>query len=163
MHLGRAAFCWAVWEEMLSVNDAAYAGDVPPKATFEAMAEQAHAQLIDVRTTAEWAYVGGPDLRSLGKEAIRVEWQVFPHMGVNADFVARVVAALEARGTPASASLYFLCRSGVRSKAAAMAMTAAGYAACFNVAGGFEGPPDAEGHRGRVSGWKADGLPWTQS
>lgn len=162
MHLGRAAFRWAVREEMLSVNDAAYAGDASPKATFEAMADQAHAQLIDVRTTAEWAYVGAPDLKGLGKEAIRVEWQVFPHMGVNSDFVARVVAALEARGTPASASLYFLCRSGVRSKAAAIAMTEAGYPACFNVAGGFEGPPDAEGHRGRVSGWKADGLPWTQ-
>jgi adenylosuccinate synthase len=32
----------------------------------------------------------------------------------------------------------------------------------FNVADGFEGPVDAEGHRGTVAGWKAEGLPWRQ-
>ena len=61
------------------------------------------------------------------------------------------------------APLYFLCRSGIRSKAAAIAMAEAGFTACFNVAGGFEGPPDDRGHRGGSSGWKAEGLPWRQS
>ncbi|WP_439572836.1 rhodanese-like domain-containing protein [Phreatobacter sp.] len=130
--------------------------------TFEAISREADAQLIDVRTTAEWAYVGSPDLKGLDKDAIRIEWQVFPHMGVNPDFVARLAAALAARGVQPSAKLYFLCRSGVRSKAAAIAATEAGFASCFNVAGGFEGPPDAGGHRGRVAGWKAAGLPWIQ-
>lgn len=148
---------------MLSVNDTGYAGDASVGATFEAISRQADAQLIDVRTTAEWAYVGSPDLKGLGKEAIRIEWQVFPHMGINPDFVARLTAALEARGVQRSAPLYFLCRSGVRSKAAAIAATDAGFTVCFNVAGGFEGPPDPGGHRGRVAGWKAEGLPWTQS
>jgi rhodanese-related sulfurtransferase len=55
-----------------------------------------------------------------------------------------------------------LCRSGARSRAAAMAMTAKGYNKCYNVAEGFEGNLDAEQHRGRVSGWKAAGLPWKQ-
>jgi rhodanese-related sulfurtransferase len=56
----------------------------------------------------------------------------------------------------------FLCRSGVRSRDAAIAMTAAGFKACYNVASGFEGDKDAAGHRGTVSGWKVDGLPWMQ-
>ena len=60
-------------------------------------------------------------------------------------------------------SIYFLCRSGVRSKHAAIAMTEAGWARCFNIASGFEGPPDPAGHRGTVDGWKAQGLPWTQT
>lgn len=120
------------------------------------------AQLIDVRTAAEWAYVGSPDLKAAGREPIRLEWQVFPSMAVDPQFAAKLDAILKARGVPADAPLYFLCRSGVRSKAAAIAMTAAGYRRCFNVAGGFEGPPDGDGHRGRISGWKAAGLPWAQ-
>jgi rhodanese-related sulfurtransferase len=56
----------------------------------------------------------------------------------------------------------FLCRSGVRSAAAAEAAARAGYAHAYNVTEGFEGPLDADGHRG-VSGWKAAGLPWRQS
>lgn len=121
------------------------------------------ARLIDVRTTAEWAYVGSPDIRASGSETIRLEWQVFPAMAVDPDFAAKLERKLTAAGAAKDAPLYFLCRSGVRSKAAAMAMTAAGFSRCYNVAGGFEGPPDSDGHRGRVSGWKAEGLPWTQS
>jgi len=59
--------------------------------------------------------------------------------------------------------LLFLCRSGVRSRAAAIAMTAAGYSRAYNIAQGFEGDPDAERHRGNKNGWKASGLPWKQT
>jgi rhodanese-related sulfurtransferase len=41
-------------------------------------------------------------------------------------------------------------------------MTQAGFKTCYNVAGGFEGPPDPDRHRGKVDGWKAVGLPWIQ-
>ena len=58
--------------------------------------------------------------------------------------------------------IYFLCRSGVRSLAAAQAAQAAGFPHVFNIADGFEGPPDPQGHRGTTAGWKADGLPWRQ-
>jgi rhodanese-related sulfurtransferase len=58
--------------------------------------------------------------------------------------------------------MLFLCRSGARSRAAAMALTAAGYTSCYNIAEGFEGNPDAERHRGTTGGWKAAGLPWAQ-
>ncbi|HZF36618.1 MAG TPA: rhodanese-like domain-containing protein, partial [Candidatus Angelobacter sp.] len=64
--------------------------------------------------------------------------------------------------TDREAPIFFLCRSGARSRAAAMAMTQAGYARCYNIANGFEGNHDAERHRGKAAGWKADGLPWTQ-
>jgi rhodanese-related sulfurtransferase len=56
----------------------------------------------------------------------------------------------------------FLCRSGARSRAAAVALTGLGFAKAFNVAGGFEGDPDGERHRGNINGWKAAGLPWRQ-
>ena len=118
--------------------------------------------LVDVRTRAEWTYVGVPDLTSLGKDVVLVEWQQFPAMAVVADFCATLEQALGSNTVPRDAPLYFLCRSGVRSKAAASAMTAAGYSNCFNVAGGFEGPPDQHQHRGALDGWKARQHPWRQ-
>jgi len=132
--------------------------NVSPKDSFAALAADRNAQLVDVRTDAEWQYVGIPDLRPLGKQAVLVSWQYFPSGNVNASFVEELRDA----GLEPSQPLYFLCRSGVRSMAAARAAAAAGFAAVYNVADGFEGPPDARGHRGSVAGWKADDLPWRQ-
>lgn len=121
--------------------------------------EEPSAVLVDVRTVAEWSYVGLPDLSELGKLPILVEWQTFPDLAVNPAFVENV-----ARAAPdAAASLIFLCRSGARSGSAAMAMAARGYGRCFNLSGGFEGNPDGDRHRGQLNGWKAAGLPWVQS
>ena len=135
-----------------------YAGDVSPEAAWTALKSDGDARLIDVRTTAEWAYVGLPDLGALGKAPVTVEWKQFPSMAVNPGFAGAVAAAGVNRGT----ALYFLCRSGVRSRDAAQAMSALGYGPCFNVATGFEGDRDAAGHRGTVGGWKTEGLPWRQ-
>jgi rhodanese-related sulfurtransferase len=79
-------------------------------------------------------------------------------MQVNAAFADELVKA----GIPKESTLLFICRSGARSRSAAIAMTQAGFRTCYNVAGGFEGPPDGERHRGKVDGWKAKGLPWVQ-
>jgi len=117
------------------------------------------AVLVDVRTEAEWAFVGGPDLSSLGRRIARIAWQTFPGMAANPDFAAAVKAAAPDKSAP----LLFLCRSGVRSRAAAIAMTAAGYSQCWNIAGGFEGNLDAARHRGNNDGWKAARLPWSQT
>lgn len=136
-----------------------YAGDVEPATAWKILSEQNDAVLIDVRTRAEWNYVGLPDLDNLAKKMTLIEWQVFPSMQPNARFVAELAAALPDKTAP----LLFLCRSGARSAAAAKAMTAAGYSRCFNVADGFEGPLDAEGKRGGSRGWKAAGLPWRQT
>ena len=120
-------------------------------------------QLVDVRTMAEWNFVGLPDLSALGRKVHCVEWQDFPSSEINPDFVAQASGALASAGVQKDTPLLFLCRSGARSRAAAIAMTGAGYQKSFNVAGGFEGDLDATRHRGKNNGWKAAGLPWKQS
>ena len=118
--------------------------------------------LIDVRTAGEWAFVGVPDLSSIGKRPVLVEWQTFPDSRPNAAFIDRVTDALVAIGASKDSELLFICRSGSRSLRAARAMASVGYTRCRNVADGFEGPLDPERHRGRLAGWKAKGLPWVQ-
>ena len=132
--------------------------NVAADGTWAALQGDADARLVDVRTNAEWAYVGIPDLSAAGQEPVLIPWQVFPTMQVNAEFVGHLRQA----GLTSAHKLYFLCRSGVRSTAAARAAEAAGFAHTFNVTDGFEGPPDGDGHRGQVAGWKASGLPWRQ-
>ena len=133
-----------------------YAGDVSPREAWEMLEAAEDAILVDVRTLPEWQFVGLPDLASLGRQASLVSWQVWPEMGVNPNFVDEVAAS--SRG----GALLFICRSGVRSSHAAAAATGRGLGPCYNVAEGFEGDRDGEGHRGRAGGWKAAGLPWKQ-
>lgn len=135
-----------------------YAGDVSVNDAWEMLANEPGAALVDVRTRPEWQFVGVPDLGSVGKRPAFISWQAWPGMEPNEDFVEQVKAAGHSPELP----ILFLCRSGARSRAAAMAMTAAGFRRCYNVAGGFEGAPDAARHRGTVGGWKAAGLPWVQ-
>jgi rhodanese-related sulfurtransferase len=132
--------------------------DVSPQEAWEALISDPEAHLVDCRTDAEWQYVGIPDLRRAGKQAVLVSWQYFPSGNVNTSFVEELRDA----GVEPGHRVYFLCRSGVRSLAAAQAAAAEGYGRVLNIAQGFEGPHDAEGHRGAVAGWKADGLPWRQ-
>jgi len=135
-----------------------YAGDVSSKEAWDALSRDPEAVLVDVRTDAEWAYVGLPDLSELGKIPILVPWQSFPDMQVNSSFTEEIVA----KGVRPEQTVFLICRSGQRSRHAAMALTAAGFSRCFNVSDGFEGGHDPERHRGTVEGWKAAGLPWTQ-
>jgi rhodanese-related sulfurtransferase len=140
-----------------------YAGDLELEAAWALLAGDAKAQLVDVRTVAEWNFVGLPDLSTLGREPHRIEWQSYPSMQANPNFVADTVERLQAAGAGPETPVLFLCRSGARSRAAAVAMTRAGFRHAFNIADGFEGGLDDAGHRGRVSGWKAGGLPWRQT
>lgn len=135
-----------------------YAGDVSPNEAWAELQSNPDAVLIDVRTRPEWSFVGVPDMSSLGKQAALISWQIYPDMLRNPNFEAEV----EALGMKPDAPLYFLCRSGARSRAAAVALTARGFSNCYNVAYGFEGDPDGERHRGRQNGWKASALPWVQ-
>jgi rhodanese-related sulfurtransferase len=137
--------------------------DVDVTTAWEGLSSRPGSQLIDVRTRAEWTYVGIPDLSPVGKRAVLVEWQTFPDQSVDPRFIERLSGELNALGVKPGDDLYFICRSGSRSMAAAKAMASAGYSACHNVASGFEGPLDDERHRGSVGGWKATGLPWLQS
>lgn len=132
--------------------------NVTSRQAWEAVREDPRAQVVDVRTDAEWAYVGLPDLAETGKKPVLIAWQSFPSMQVNARFAEELRRA----GLTPDHRIYFLCRSGARSLAAAQAAIQAGFPHAYNVADGFEGPPDERGHRGTVAGWKADGLPWRQ-
>jgi rhodanese-related sulfurtransferase len=132
--------------------------NVAPGKTWEALKTNPNAQLVDVRTDAEWNFVGVPDLAAAGKQAVLLPWQLYPAMQRNAEFEAQLGKA----GFTSDHHIYFLCRSGVRSLAAAQAAREAGFPNVYNIADGFEGPPDSAGHRGVTSGWKAEGLPWRQ-
>lgn len=135
-----------------------YAGDVTPHAAYEALTADPDAVLIDVRTRPELVYVGIPDLSGIGKRVVVVEWTTYPHGQLNNSFVDQ----LEEAGIDPSQPLYFLCRSGSRSRGAAILATSAGYTRAYNVGTGFEGSLDEHGHRGTANGWKASGLPWRQ-
>ncbi len=130
--------------------------NVSPTQAWEVLRTDPMARLVDVRTDAEWDSVGIPDVSETGANPILIPWQIAPTMHVNAAFLEQL---REAGATPEH-KLFFICRSGARSMAAAQEATRAGYAQAYNVAEGFEGAPNMLGRRGTVSGWKAEGLPW---
>lgn len=134
-----------------------YAGDITPLESWKILGENPEAVLVDVRTAAEWNWVGVPDLTGLGREVVFVEWNTAS--GRNEHFVEDLI---KAGVTPGERPVIFLCRSGNRSIPAAQSATAAGIAPSYNMLDGFEGQLDAGGHRG-VTGWRADGLPWKQT
>lgn len=140
--------------------------DVPDVDCVEAwsrLSADPSAVLVDVRTRAEWAFVGVPVLEGRPRGPVFVEWQTYPDGAVDNAFVARLMDQLNGMGVERIDPLLFLCRSGVRSRSAAAAMLDAGYESCTNISDGFEGPLDEQRHRGTVSGWKANDLPWAQS
>jgi rhodanese-related sulfurtransferase len=132
--------------------------NVPPLRVWEALRGEPKAQLVDVRTDAEWNFVGLPDLSSVGKQVVPIQWQVYPTMAMNDAFVNQ----LKEVGFTPEHRIYFICRSGQRSHAAAQAARDGGFPHAFNVSEGFEGAVDTNGHRGKATGWKAAGLPWRQ-
>lgn len=135
-----------------------YAGDISPLQAWEKLASTPEARLVDVRTQAEWQFVGVPDLSGMEQQPLLISWQVFPTMARNEAFAQQLAGQGVEKDTP----LLFLCRSGVRSKAAAELMTTLGYTRCWNISDGFEGPLDGSRHRGTQAGWQASGLPWLQ-
>ena len=134
-----------------------YAGDITPQESWKILSDNPDAVLVDVRTAAEWNWVGVPDLSGLGREVVFVQWNTAS--GRNENFVADLIAA---GVSPGERPVIFLCRSGNRSIPAAEAATAAGIAPSYNMLDGFEGQLDGSGHRG-ATGWRADGLPWKQT
>ncbi len=126
-----------------------YAGDVSPPLAWQ-WVRAGQAVLVDVRTDAERDWVG------FVPGAVAAAWKQWPGMQPNADFDAQLRAAVPPGGT-----VVLLCRSGVRSVAAARRATELGITA-YNILEGFEGEPDENGQRNRRSGWRFRGLPWRQ-
>lgn len=127
-----------------------YAGDIPAELAWQ-WQQSGEAVLVDVRTDAERDWVG----RVPG--AVAVAWKQWPSMAMNPEFDSQLRAAV-----PEGGKVVLLCRSGVRSVAAAKRATELGITA-YNILEGFEGNPDADGHRGRTGGWRFRGLPWKQN
>lgn len=128
-----------------------YAGALTPAEAWEVLQSAPGARLVDVRTRAEWDWVG----RVPG--SVEIEWNTYPGNQPNPHFIDQLKRELSSEGL-----VLFMCRSGVRSNAAAKAATEAGFVSCYNVLEGFEGDKDASNHRNKVNGWRAAGLPWVQ-
>ena len=150
-------------EENNSAGTMGYAGDVSVTEAWDHLKTNADAVLVDVRTRAEWAFVGVPDLSEIGKDVALIEWQSFPSMERNGNFVSELSSVLADKGAGTDVPVYFLCRSGARSQSAAMAATQLGYRNSYNIAGGFEGDLNQNRHRSSVNGWRKKGLPWVQN
>jgi rhodanese-related sulfurtransferase len=129
-----------------------YAGALTPTESFLLLQAEPLSQVVDVRTRAEWEWVGRPP------EAVLIEWNTWPGTMRNAEFDRELLAKVPDKAVP----VLFLCRSGGRSHHAAALAAKLGYTLAFNILEGFEGDKDAHGHRGTVGGWKVAGLPWIQ-
>jgi rhodanese-related sulfurtransferase len=132
----------------------AYRGALTSVEAYELLQLAPHAKLVDVRTRAELDWVGrvGDEI-----DCTEIEWLTYPGMKPNPNFVAHLDQQVDKESL-----VLFICRSGVRSHAAAITATQAGFSACYGVLDGFEGDLDSEQHRNTLSGWRAEGLPWTQ-
>ncbi|MBT9519414.1 MAG: rhodanese-like domain-containing protein [Dechloromonas sp.] len=128
-----------------------YQGELTPQEAGDLLRLAPGAKIVDVRTRAEWDWVG----RVAG--AVEIEWNQYPGGVRNPNFMAELK-----RQVDPEALVMFLCRSGVRSVAAATAATEAGYNSCYNILEGFEGDKDANGHRNTIGGWRKAGMPWIQ-
>lgn len=136
--------------DLTSVKPATgYAGDVSPQLAC-AWWQGGEAVLVDVRTDAEREWVG------FIPGAIALAWKQWPEMKVSEEFGKRLSEAV-----PPGKKLLMICRSGVRSQAAALRASELGFEA-YSVLEGFEGEPDENAHRGLKGGWRHHGLPWRQ-
>ena len=133
----------------MSNNETGYAGDVSPSMAYEWM-QSGQAILVDVRSDAEREWVG------FVPGAVPVAWKQWPGMAMNPSFDQAVKAAAGGK------KILLLCRSGVRSIAAARRATELGLEA-YNILEGFEGDANPDGHRGSQGGWRMRGLPWRQN
>ena len=129
-----------------------YAGALTPQEAWELLQLIPEARLVDVRTSAEWNWVGRV------ANSIEIEWMQWPANQPNPNFLAQLTQQVDKE-----AVVMFLCRSGVRSKKAATVATEAGYTSAYDILEGFEGDLDANKHRNRIGGWRFAGLPWVQS
>ncbi len=124
-----------------------------PRQAHEYLQAHANALFVDVRMEIEYLYVGHPP------RVVHVPWYEYPELAPRpAAFVAQV---LREAGTP-ERPVVLLCRSGQRTVAAGLALEAAGFTEVVNVLHGFEGDLDEHFQRGRLNGWRHDGLPWEQ-
>lgn len=132
-----------------------YAGDITSLQAHELLSSSNHHVLVDVRTYAETNFVGAPYIEA--SRYLSCPLYELPHMEISLEFIPNL------NKISRDIKLLFICRSGARSQEAAIIATTMGFKECYNIADGFEGPLDNNGHRGNISGWKASNLAWRQS
>ena len=114
---------------------------------------QAQALFVDVRMEIEYLYVGHPP------DVVHIAWYEYPDMHAHPE---RFVEQVRREGGANDRPVVLICRSGQRTVAAGQALEAAGFTEVINVLHGFEGDSDEHFQRGRINGWRFDGLPWEQ-
>lgn len=132
---------------------------IDPVDAWKLLQTTPEAILIDVRSSAEFLFVGHP------QGAVHIPWVDEPDWTVNPEFTRQVATSVSSMRPGVShedVPVLLICRSGKRSLEAAQVLIDEGYAALFNVSTGFEGDLDAKHHRSTVNGWRFDGLPWEQ-
>ena len=127
-----------------------YAGNVTVQQAFDQW-KAGVAELVDIRSDAEREWVG------FVPGAVLLSYKQWPGMALNPDFDAGLQSAASN-----GKKLLLLCRSGIRSIAAAKRAAALDIEA-YNILEGFEGDADMNGQRGKLGGWRVHGLPWQQN
>ena len=125
-----------------------------PKETWALLQQQPDALFVDVRMEIESQYVGRPP------GVINIPWYEYPALKPDPQ---SFVQAVEKLAKSKDQTVVLICRSGVRTVDAGIALEKAGFTNVVNVLDGFEGELDDNDQRGREGGWRFEGLPWTQS
>jgi rhodanese-related sulfurtransferase len=148
--LGAAQLILARARERAPTSKPGYAGNVTPQEAWELLSSHS-ATLVDVRTAEERQFVGRV------QDSVHVPWMTGPNLQRNQRFVRELESKVRRDDV-----ILLLCRSGVRSVAAAQALTEARFRNAFNILEGFEGELDESHQRGVRGGWRFHRLPWIQ-
>ena len=135
-----------------------YKRNLLPKMAIERLQNNSQALFVDVRSKAEYKYVGFPENSILIPWIDDPDWE--PNPGVFSDLVMQ---ELDGRENLLNTEIILICRSGYRSNEALKCLENKGFTQVSHVASGFEGDLDENDHRGNLNGWRHDGMPWSQS
>ena len=135
-----------------------YKRNLLPKMAVEKLQNNPQALFVDVRSKAEYKYVGYPE------NSILIPWIDDPDWEPNPEaFSGAVMQELDGRENLLNTEIILICRSGFRSNEALKCLENKGFTQVSHVASGFEGDLDENDHRGNLNGWRHDGMPWSQS
>ena len=135
-----------------------YKRNLLPKIAVEKLQDNPQALFVDVRSKAEYKYVGFPENSILIPWIDEPDWEPNPEV-----FSDLVMQELDGRENLLNTEIILICRSGFRSNEALKCLENKGFTRVSHVASGFEGDLDENDHRGNLNGWRHDGMPWSQS
>ena len=135
-----------------------YKRNLLPKMAVERLQDNPQALFVDVRSKAEYKYVGFPE------NSILIPWIDDPDWEPNPEaFSDLVMQELDGRENLLNTEIILICRSGFRSNEALKCLENKGFTQVSHVASGFEGDLDENDHRGNLNGCRHDGMACSQS